>query len=89
MLKHERRDRGSSQFNTALLRTAKIRFPIDGLTSLRFRLVGSLQGTPKELYTHFLLEVGLPTFSLDKKNGESNVTAQLIHRRPQASHKNS
>ncbi|ODN03596.1 Beta-1,4-galactosyltransferase 2, partial [Orchesella cincta] len=59
MLQHGRRV--PNQFINPLIRTARHRFPQDGLTTCHFRLVS--QGR-QALFTHFLVDVGQPSYSV-------------------------
>ena len=62
MLRHARRDQSPNQFIDSLIRTSKIRFPIDGLTTAKFRLC--FPQVNNGLYTHFLIDVGQPAYLL-------------------------
>ncbi|CAL8102810.1 unnamed protein product [Orchesella dallaii] len=59
MLQHGRRV--PNQFINPLIRTARLRFPQDGLTTCHFRVVS--QGR-QALFTHFLVDVGQPSYSV-------------------------
>jgi len=55
MLQHSHRR--PNRFISPLMRTARVRFKQDGITSCRFRLVSAFS---KPLFTHFLIDVGQP-----------------------------
>lgn len=63
MLQHGPRVR--NQFINPLIRTASHRFPQDGVTTCHFRVVSS---STQALFTHFLIDVGQPSYSVLEPN---------------------
>ncbi|CAG7717506.1 unnamed protein product, partial [Allacma fusca] len=62
MLGHGRRS--VNKYLTSLIKTSRIRFPKDGLTTCKFRLV---EEKFEPLFTHYVVDVGLPSYVVHNK----------------------
>jgi hypothetical protein len=74
MLQHSHRL--PNRFISPLMRTARVRFFQDGLTTCRFRL---LDASARPLYTHFLIDIGQPSSvsPLPKNHTYANSTSRV------------
>ncbi|CAG7818397.1 unnamed protein product [Allacma fusca] len=72
MLGHGRRI--VNKYLAPLIRTSRLRFPKDGLTTCKFKLVHSRQ---ELLYTHFLIDLGMPQYVVENKTLKFTEELQL------------